>query len=105
MSRRAQGERRVRDMLIYVLGCLDEAREAGLVEGGVRLCGKAVDDYHDLLASGFSPTEDEIRGVLAIIQSGAIEAAFAAEDQSQDQNQSVYARAMSILDLEREIAS
>lgn len=99
MSRREDEavERRVQDVTIYVLGSLQEMREHGIVEGGYSLEPKGVRRYHDLVGMGFSPTEDEILEVMAYLQSGRLrDAAVAA-----DPDESLYARAMAILDLER----
>lgn len=48
-------------VLIYVIGTLCELRDKGFVGGGLDLAEAGQAEFAALKASGFRPTEDEIR--------------------------------------------
>jgi hypothetical protein len=56
-------------VLMYVVGTLDGLKAKGLVQGGRFQVGAAgKDEFDDMVASGFSPTQAEIEMVLGFLQ-------------------------------------
>lgn len=58
----------VRKVVTWVIGRIDRIRPYGMIQGGVWLTGSNIKRYRELVAAGFTPTDEEIEQALKAIQ-------------------------------------
>ena len=60
---------RIKKVIIYTIGSLDELRDIGLVTGGQHtLSEEGKEKLKELEKSGFKPSDDETRKAIAFLQ-------------------------------------
>lgn len=64
-------KKRKADVLIYVIGMMEDLKGEGIVSGGYEMSEEGYEQYRRLRDSGFEPTEEELKSTMAFVYQSA----------------------------------
>lgn len=65
------GKKRKADVLIYVIGMMEDLKNEGIISGGYEMSEEGYEQYRQLRDSGFEPTEEELKSAMAFVYASA----------------------------------
>lgn len=64
-------KKRKADVLIYVIGMMEDLKDEGVISGGYEMSGEEYEQYRRLRDSGFEPTDEELKSTMAFVYQSA----------------------------------